>query len=137
MPVEGRSVSSPAPSLSVARSIPLLILAWLVPGAGHFALGRRSRGLVFAAVIATALLTGWKLDGNLYRPVEDQPLTRLATLGAMGVGFPYFVLRYGVAYEGDPLSGGYEYGTVFLLSAGLMNLLLVLDTWDIAGGRKE
>jgi hypothetical protein len=137
MPVEGRSVSSSVPSLSVARSIPLLVLAWLVPGAGHFSLGRRARGAVFAAVIATALLTGWKLDGNLYRPVEGQPLSRLATLGAMGVGFPYFALRYGAGYEGDPLSGGYEYGTVFLLSAGLMNLLLVLDTWDIAKGRKE
>lgn len=126
-----------APSLTASRSLPLLVLAWLIPGAGHLALGRRSRGLLFAAVIATALLTGWKLDGNLYRPVEDQPLTRLATLGAMGVGFPYFALRYAVRYEGDPLSGGYEYGTVFLLSAGLMNLLLVLDTWDIAKGRKE
>ena len=137
MPADGRSMPGDATSSSATRVIPLLVLAWLMPGAGHLALGKRSRALAFAAVIAIALLVGWKLDGNLYRPVEGQPLTRLATLGAMGVGAPYFALRYGAGYEGDPLSGGFEYGTVFLLSAGLMNLLLVLDTWDIANGRKE
>ncbi len=55
----------------------------------------------------------------------------------MGVGAPYFVARYGFGYEGKPEAQGYEYGTVFLLSAGLMNLLLVLDVWDLACGRKE
>jgi hypothetical protein len=136
MPAEGRSAAETA-APAVARAIPLLVLAWLVPGAGHFALGRRARAVGFAAIVATAFVTGWLLDGNLYRPVEGQPLTRLATIGAMGVGFPYFALRYGAGYEGDPVAAGYEYGTVFLLSAGLMNLLLVLDTWDIANGRKE
>jgi hypothetical protein len=29
-----------------------------------------------------------------------------------------------------------EYGTTFLLTAGLMNLLLILDAWDVARGRK-
>lgn len=137
MPAEGRTGAGPATAVAVSRAIPLLVLAWLIPGAGHFALGRRQRAFAFAAIVATAFVTGWLLDGNLYRPVEGQPLTRLATIGSMGVGVPYFALRYGAAYEGDPVSGGYEYGTVFLLSAGLMNLLLVLDTWDIANGRKE
>ena len=58
-------------------------------------------------------------------------------LGSMGMGVPYFVLRFVMHYAGDITSAGFEYGTAFLLSAGLMNLLLVLDAWDIATGRKE
>jgi len=126
---------SEAPALS-ARNLLLLLVAWLVPAAGHLVLGRRARAVVFAAVILVALFVGVGLDGNLYQPVEGQPLSKLATLGAMGVGLPYFVLRWGTGYAGDPTSGSYEYGSAFLLSAGLMNLLLVLDVWDISRGRK-
>ena len=120
-----------------ARAAFLALLAWLVPAAGHLALRRRRRASLFAVLIAAALIVGVRLDGNLYRPIAGQPLTYLATLGTMGVGAPYFVLRYGLGYEGEPTSGGYEYGSAFLLTAGLMNLLLVFDTWDIATGRKE
>jgi len=55
----------------------------------------------------------------------------------MGTGALYFALRYIVGYTGDVQSGGYDYGTAFLVTAGLMNLLLVLDVWDIMAGRKE
>jgi hypothetical protein len=92
---------------------------------------------VFLAVISCAIVVGYRLDGNLYRVVPGQPLSILATLGAMGMGAPYFGLRYLLGYAGSAEAAGYEYGTVFLLSAGLMNLLLVLDAWDIATGRKE
>jgi hypothetical protein len=88
-------------------------------------------------VLLTAVLVGVSLDGNLHRILPGQPLTVLFTLGSMGIGAPYFVLRWGLGYVGVPEAPGYEYGTVFLLSAGLMNLLLVLDVWDIARGRKD
>jgi hypothetical protein len=92
---------------------------------------------VFGAVILTAIVCGALLDGNLWTPVEGRPLTWLATLGTMGMGLPYFVLLRALGYSGDITSAGYEYGTAFLLGAGLMNLLLVLDAWDIGTGRKE
>ena len=60
-----------------------------------------------------------------------------ATLGCMGMGAPYFVLRYLLDYHGEVAAAGFEYGTAFVLTAGLMNLLLVLDAWDIALGKKE
>jgi hypothetical protein len=88
-------------------------------------------------VIAAAVAAGLFLEGNHYRPVAGQPLTTLATFGSMGMGAAYFVLRWGFGYQGVPEGPSYEYGTVFLLSAGLMNLLLVLDVWDIATGRKD
>ena len=56
------------------RAAALCALAWLIPSAGHFALGRRARATIFAAVIATALLVGYSLDRNLHRLVPGQPL---------------------------------------------------------------
>jgi len=114
-----------------------MILAWLVPGLGHIYVRRTARGLVFLLLIVVCLWVGCELQGNLYRPLPGQPLTFLATGGAMGMGLPYFVLRYGADYSGDIVGAGYEYGTAFLLTAGLMNWLLVLDAWDISRGKKE
>ena len=113
------------------------ILALVFPGLGHLYLGRKGRSVLFAALVLVAIVLGVQLQGNLYTPVKDHPLTILATIGCMGMGLPYFLLRYPLHYQGDVTSAGFDYGTAFLLSAGLMNLLLALDAWDIATGRKE
>ncbi len=134
---EPGSTSAPPPSAPVGNVAVAVLSAWLVPGMGHIYLKRRLRGLAFFMLVITSLLIGCRLEGNLYQVVPGQPLTILATLGSMGMGFPYFLLRYGLHYEGAVRGAGYEYGTAFLLTAGLMNLLLVLDAWDIARGKKE
>lgn len=119
------------------RPMVLAAAAWAVPGAAHFALGKRARALAFLALVASAATIGLLLEGNLFRPLPGQPLTFLATLGNLGMGLAYLVLRWGVGYAGVSEAAGYEYGTAFLLSAGLMNLLLVLDAWDLARGTKD
>ena len=131
--------AAPAAPAGVRVGNPYLamILAWLVPGLGHMYLRRVGRGLVFLLLAVVSLWVGCELQGNLYRPLAGQPLTNLATVGAMGMGLPYFVLRYALGYAGDIYGAGYEYGTAFLLTAGLMNWLLVLDAWDISRGKKE
>ena len=134
---ESGSTTAPPPALSLGNVVVAVLSAWLVPGMGHIYLKRRLRGLLFFVLVIASLLIGCQLDGNLYRVVPGQPLTILATLGSMGMGFPYFLLRYGLHYEGDVRGASYEYGTAFLLTAGLMNLLLVLDAWDIVRGKKE
>lgn len=115
----------------------LALAAWLVPGAGHFLLGRRAVAVVFLLIVISALGIGLLLDGNLYRILPSRPLTVLATLACMGLGAPYFALRFVFDYQGDIVAPGYEYGTAFVLTAGLMNLLLILDTLDIATGKKS
>jgi hypothetical protein len=114
-----------------------VLSAWLVPGLGHIYLKRRLRGLAFFVLVMVSVFIGCRLEGNLYKAVPGQPLSALATLGSMGMGFPYFLLRYGTHYQGNIMGAGYEYGTAFLLTAGLMNLLLILDAWDIVRGKKE
>jgi hypothetical protein len=119
------------------NAVVAVLSAWLVPGLGHIYLKRRLRGLAFFVLIMVSVFVGCRLEGNLYKAVPGQPLSALATLGSMGMGFPYFLLRYGLHYQGNIMGAGYEYGTAFLLTAGLMNLLLTLDAWDIVRGKKE
>lgn len=115
-----------------------MILAYLVPGAGHFYLGRRRRAAAFFVIVLFMFVIGLSIDGNLYTLRESgRALLRvLASLGSMGAGIMYFVAK-ALGPHGDVTSVTYEYGTTFTLTAGLMNLLLVLDCFDIAEGRKE
>lgn len=128
---------SAEPPRTPANPYVAAVLAWLVPGGGHLYLGRRTRAAAFFALVLFSLLIGCTLDGNLYQQLGGSPLATLATLACMGTGLPYFILRFAVGYAGDILTAGYEYGSAFILSAGLMNLLLILDAWDIGHGSKE
>jgi len=118
------------------RTVSAMLLAYLIPGAGHVYLGKRARGLAYFVIIAFLFVTGLTLDGRLYTIQQGNVLSFLATLGSMGAGALYFAGRiYGP--PGDLTSLTFEYGTAFTLTAGLMNLLLILDSFDIAEGRKE
>jgi hypothetical protein len=135
----GSPEAAPVPAAPRPRVNPYVavIAAWLVPGLGHLLLGRTRRALLFFVLVIASAIIGCQLQGNLYQVIAGQPLTWLATAGTMGMGIPYFLLRYLIGYQGEVVAAGYEYGTAFILTAGLMNLLLVLDAWDIALGKKE
>jgi len=120
------------------RSIPAMLLAFAVPGAGHFYLGRRNLAVAYFCIVVFMFTAGIAIDGDLYTTAtsEGASLKLLASFGSMGAGLLYFV-ALGLHVSGKVISATYEYGSTFTLTAGLMNLLLVLDCWDIANGRKE
>ncbi len=120
-----------------ARAVVAPLAGWLVPGAGHLMLGRTGRAAFFFVIVLLTAWIGWQLEGKLFVPVGDQPLSMLGTIGSMAMGIPYFVLRYVMEYQGNLASARYEYGSAFLLTAGLMNFMVVLDAWDIGRGAKD
>jgi hypothetical protein len=130
-----RDERSQAAAASPATAYLAVVLAWLVPGAGHVFLGRRGRGLAFFLIVLATVTLGFLLQGELYREI-GQPIPTVATLACAAMGLPYFLLR-GIGYTGNIDAAGYEYGKAFILTAGLMNILLMLDAWDIARGQKE
>lgn len=124
----------------LARHLPLPVLmlfGWLVPGLGHLLLGRRLRAAVFFAVIAVGFVAGLVFDGELMLPHSGDPLSYLATIASVGNGLLFFVARSLGLGQGVVTAPGYEYGNTFLLTAGMMNLLLILDIHDIAVGKKD
>ncbi len=112
------------------------LVAWLLPGAGHFYLGRRSRAVAFLGLVAAALVIGTQLEGRASWTFSGPPLSILETLGCLGSGAPYLLVRLGLGYQGTAEAATYEYGTAFIVTAGLMNMLLILDAWDISTGKK-
>ena len=120
----------------LVRAALAALAGWCVPGAGHLVLRRWGRGVLFLGLVWLTLGLGCAFHGQLTWVWGGSPLTILRTLGCLGNGLAYFVLQ-GVGYEGNLRAVGFDYGNAFILTAGLMNLLLVLDAWDIGLGRKE
>jgi hypothetical protein len=109
--------------------------AWFVPGLGHLWLGRR-KGLMFLVVIPTMFALGLFLEGRIF-PIEfSQPLVALAALADIAIGLPYFIARAMGRGAGNVIAVTYEYGNSFLIVAGLLNTLVVIDAFDISMGRK-
>ena len=112
------------------------VAAWLVPGAGHLWLGRRQKGLVFLLAIPLMFLVGLLLDGAIFPFQFSEPLAGLAAIAEFGVGLPWFLAQALDAGRGVVTSVTWEYGNTFMIVAGLLNALVVLDAFDIGMGRK-
>jgi hypothetical protein len=118
-------------------SLVLVCLAgWAIPGAAHLWLGRRVKGLLLLIALPLMFALGILLQGRLFPFELSQPLVGLAAVADLSIGLPYFVatlLGYGA---GRVVAVTYEYGNTFLIVAGLLNVLVILDAIDIALGRK-
>jgi hypothetical protein len=120
------------------KALPACVLGWLVPGAGHVLLGRPVRGAVFCFCLVTMFALGVAMDTRLsvYVGLED-PLALVISAGQMAAGLPYFAAR-GLGYSaGEVRSPSFEYGVTFSAVAGLLNVLVILDAYDTAAGRRS
>lgn len=114
----------------------LCLAAWAVPGAGHLWMGRRQKGLVFLLAIPAMFAVGLLLDGRIFPFALSEPLVALAAVADVGVGVGWLIARMRDAGAGTVTSVTYEYGNIFLIVAGLLNFLVILDAFDIGMGRK-
>ena len=129
----------PAPAAGRSSPInPYLICAaaWAVPGSGHLWLGRRQKGIVFLVTLTLMFALGLWLEGRLFPFDVSQPLVALAAFADIGIGVPYLIARLAGAGGGVVTAVTYEYGNTFIIVAGLLNMLVVLDAFDAAEGRK-
>jgi hypothetical protein len=114
----------------------IAVAAWLIPGAGHLWSGQRAKGLIFLVVLPAMFATGLALGGRLFPLELKQPLVALAAIADVGIGLPYLIARVLSLGAGSVLAVTYEYGNTFVIVAGLLNLLVACDAWDLAAGRK-
>ena len=135
---KAKAVHKPARE-QVGRALFACFLGWIAPGAGHFYLGKRGRGVLFLAAVVLLLATGVLMDGKIYRAESNQPLTVLATFASMGNGPAHFLLQqssWTTRGAGSNRSPYYEFGNTFILVAGLLNMLIILDAYDVGVGYK-
>jgi hypothetical protein len=120
-------------------------VAWAFPGAGHFLQGRWVRGLIISSVVCGMFAVGMLFGGHLFGlGGKDTGVTKLLqlppTIANLGTGFIYLICwasnsGFSDAAEYAKLAT-FEYGNTFLLVAGLLNYLAMLDAFDISVGRK-
>lgn len=114
----------------------LLAAAWLVPGAGHLWLGRTRKGIIFLVTLTLMFTLGLWIEGRLFPFQFSDPLVVLAAFADIGIGLPYFLARLLGTGDGVVTAITFEYGNAFIIVAGLMNMLVMLDALDVAQGRK-
>jgi len=114
----------------------IALLSWLVPGAGHLWFGRREKGIVFLIALPLMFLTGIWLEGRVFPFDFSEPLVGLAAVANLGIGLTWFIARAMDLGHGLVTAATYEYGNTFMIVAGLLNFLVILDAYDIGMGRK-
>jgi hypothetical protein len=117
------------------------VLAWIIPGAGHVLLKRPGRGALIAASVTSMYLLGLMMRGALFSPQAGDLLTTViyygGFVGNLLSGILYF-LSVWLGYAQPDMAGHvHDYGTKFLVAAGLLNLLGMVDAFEIASRRKE
>jgi hypothetical protein len=116
-------------------------LGWLVPGGGHFLLKRNGRAVLLLVSITLMYLCGLLMRGAMFQPQSGDLLTILINtggfLGDVASGILYLVTVMLGYNQADIPGAVHDYGTKFLVTAGLLNILAMVDAYEIAARRKS
>ncbi len=117
---------------------PLIILfaAWLIPGAGHFMLRKWGRGALLMISILAMFTIGLALQGKVYGPNTSELLDILNFAGDVGTGILYFIARALDLGASAVQTAVADYGSKFIVVAGLLNFISAVDAHSLATGRK-
>lgn len=129
------------PSVPISAWAPAVALAWLAPGGGHFLLKRPGRGALLAGTIVIMFLCGLMMQGAMFQAQQGDLLTTLINtggfIGDLCSGILYLMAIW-LGYNQPDVAGHvHDYGTKFLVTAGLLNLLAIVDCYEIATGKKD
>lgn len=130
-----RNAKAAPQSNSMATIAP--IAGWLLPGLGHFIQRRWIRGLLLMAAIFTMFFFGLAMQGKVYSFNTGDLLDMLGFVGDLGAGALYFVARIMNWGIGNIHRAVADYGTKYIVVAGLLNIIAAVDAHHIAIGKKS
>ncbi len=143
-----KNVETPAPER--ARGIvaepkaPLTLMSvvapavgWLIPGAGHLIQRRWIRGLLLMAAIGAMFVLGMLMQGKVYSPNTGDILDILGFIGDIGAGGLYIAAKALDLGQGAIHRAVADYGTKYIIVAGLLNIISAVDAYHIAIGKKK
>jgi len=112
-------------------------LGWLIPGAGHMIQKRWIRGALLFISIVTMFLLGLAMQGRIYKANGGDILDILGFVGDVGSGGLYLLTLANDWGQGAIAFATADYGTKFMIVAGLLNFISVADAYHIAIGKKQ
>jgi hypothetical protein len=114
----------------------IAVAGWLVPGLGHALLKMWGRAVACFLSVGLLVVVGAGMRGNLFRSSGNDAFESLGFLADLGTGTFYWVARSLETTGPDVSHAGGDYGTRFLATSGVLNLLVVLHAFEAARGRK-
>ncbi|MBZ2185872.1 MAG: hypothetical protein K7J46_14260 [Bryobacter sp.] len=118
-----------------------VLLTWIAPGTGYFFLKSPSRGALMGGISLLMFLLGLLMRGAFFDPQTGDLLTTViycgGWLGNMANGSLYLLAK-ALGYNAPDAAGHViDYGTKFLVGSGLINILAMIDVFEIATGKKK
>jgi hypothetical protein len=136
MPTNAQATARPA---SQSSSLPMMVLiaGWLIPGAGHLMQRKWIRGSLLMFSIVAMFCIGLALKGKVYSPNTGDLLDILNFAGDLGTGLLYILARIFDLGQVTVQVATADYGTKFMVVAGLLNIISAVDAHSLATGRKR
>jgi len=131
-----KSKAVPAAPIT-AISVLAPAVGWLIPGAGHMIQKRWIRGALLFISIMTLFLLGLAMQGRIYRANGGDILDILGFIGDVGAGALYMLSVANDWGQGAIAFATADYGTKFMIVAGLLNFIAMADAYHIAIGKKK
>jgi hypothetical protein len=112
------------------------VAGWIVPGLGHLLLRRWSKAAIYFLCVGSLALAGLAMRGGVFGASADDLFDRLGFFADLGAGIFYFMAHQLQAAGPDVAHATGDYGTRLFAAAGMLNLLTVLEAYDIGRGRE-
>ena len=136
-PARKDALSTKPSTAATPMSVLAPVVAWLIPGAGHLIQKRWIRGLLLMGSVVTMFVLGLLMQGRIYRPNGGDILDILGFVGDLGTGALYIISRAQDLGHGVVAHATADYGTKYIIVAGLLNFISVADAYHIAIGKKS
>jgi hypothetical protein len=119
-----------------ALAYAIAMAGWLIPGLGHAVLKMWGRAAACFLTVAALVVVGAGMRGNIFSTGGTDAFDRLGYLADLGTGCFYFIARSLEHLGADVSHANGDYGTRFLATAGILNLLAALHAFEAARGHK-
>jgi hypothetical protein len=133
------TTAKPNPAAQPAGVQPVIVAAaaWFIPGAGHIIQKRWIRGVLLLISIGAMFILGLMMQGHIYKANGGDILDILGFIGDLGAGGMYIATLAMNWGQGAIAFAVADYGTKFMIVAGLLNFIAVADAYHIAIGKKQ
>jgi hypothetical protein len=128
--------ASPKDSRREAMAYVIGVAGWIFPGLGHALLKMWSRAAMCFLTVGLLVIVGAEMRGNLFTSTANDAFDSLGYLADLGTGTFYLAAKSLETNGADVSHAGGDYGTRFLATAGVLNLLAALHAYEAARGRK-
>jgi hypothetical protein len=121
---------------SQALGISAAVAGWAIPGLGHLLLRQWSKAVVYFLCVGGLACAGLAMRGGVFGGNPADMFDRLGFFADLGTGGFYFLAHIIQSAGPDIAHASGDYGTRMFATAGMLNLLTVLEAYEIGRRRK-